>query len=1090
MNQNKYPFNKIMSNMKNKIICICLLLLSGIAISVNAQNSEIKGKVIDAVTKMPLSGIMVQTLHNDIYIAMTGADGSFVIKAPEYSTALYVHAPEYISQQIAINKKGETVVKLLSDKFAKMYDNTTNIVAERTMTLKNTTSKTIESDIEDNLNANVRTVTRSGAAGIGANMFIRGLNSLTSSSQPLIILDGIIQDLQTNRKALHQGDFNNYMLNINPEDIESVQVLKNATAIYGAKGANGVIIINTKRGRSMATRIDANIGVGVELVPRLPKVMNAQQYKLYASDMLGTYPEINRYTGTFNFLNEDTNSYYYNLYHNDTDWSKETYHSALTQNYNINVQGGDDIGMYNLSLGYTDAQSTAKKNGFDRLNVRFNTDIKIIKKLTTKFDMSLTKINRDVFDDGAMSDFTKGTVTSPTFLAMIKSPILNPYMWNSYTNSFSSTLSDADDFLAGLDGNLSLANPTAIIAKNHGYGNNRNHVENTMFNVSLSPTFKFNNNLKLTESACYTLNRNSQRYYRPVYGVPSYDIYGIGTVQKGAKSLSAKEIDLMSDTRLSYSKVFGKHNLEAFGGVRYCYYDYSADQPEGQNGTGGSDKNPNINNMDYYKTYGADETWKNITWYAQADYNYLNRYFLEASLSLDASSRFGDDAKGLNLFGVKWGVFPGVQAGWVLSNESWFPKTDAFNYLKLSAGVDFSGNDDINYYASRSAFNTIKYLYSKGNSTIGAQLNQLGNDKIQYEQTRKFNIELESNMLYNRMSFTFDFYFNHTWNLLTHKTMDTPIAGITNYWMNGGALNNTGFEVNLSGKPIISKNLNVEVGASLGHYRNKIKDLREVTNLTIDGNRTVVGYTSSIYGTDNIATIVGKSAGVFYGYKSLGVFSTDAEAKAAGQNGYLKKVDNAGAETYFKAGDIHFADLNGDGIINENDKTIIGNPNPDVYGNIFAKITWKAFTLNLGFNYCLGNDVFNYERSVLEGESNFYNQTTAVTNHWSYEGQVTNQPRLVYGDPMSNSRFSDRWIEDGSYLRLRTLSLSYKLPMRSTSFLQGLAVWAEANNLFTITHYLGSDPEFSAASGVLYQGIDTGCTAMGRAFTMGIKVNL
>ena len=302
-------------------------------------------------------------------------------------------------------------------------------------------------------------------------------------------------------------------------------------------------------------------------------------------------------------------------------------------------------------------------------------------------------------------------------------------------------------------------------------------------------------------------------------------------------------------------------------------------------------------------------------------------------------------------------------------------------------------------------------------------------------------------------------------------------------------MENTGFELTVTGKPIISKDFNVEVGASMGHYVNKIKTLPNDDRIYLNGNLTAQGFTSSVYGIDNVATIVGESAGSFYGYRFEGVFANDSEAKAAGKDNYLYMIDATGAPQYFKAGDARFADINGDGIISEADRTIIGNPNPDIYGNIFANLTWKNFTLSLGFNYSLGNDVFNYQRSILEGGLNFYNQTTSLTNRWRYEGQVTDVPRISYDDPMGNSRFSSRWIEDGSYLRLKTLRLNYKVPV-SYSWLQGLQVWAEANNLFTVTRYLGSDPEFSASNAVLYQGIDPGNVPLSRTFSLGLKVNL
>jgi len=265
--------------------------------------------------------------------------------------------------------------------------------------------------------------------------------------------------------------------------------------------------------------------------------------------------------------------------------------------------------------------------------------------------------------------------------------------------------------------------------------------------------------------------------------------------------------------------------------------------------------------------------------------------------------------------------------------------------------------------------------------------------------------------------------------------------------------------------------------------------LPDESYIYVDGQKTAQGYTSSIYGTANIATIVDQPVGVFYGYKTNGVLASDQEAATAGKNGYLYLTDETGAKQLFKAGDMRFVDVNGDGEISEADKTIIGDPNPDIYGNIFTNVSWKNLTLHIGFNYSLGNDIYNYQRSLLEGGNNFYNQTTAMTNRWRAEGQQTSIPRVSYNDPMGNSRFSDRWIENGSYLRLKTVNLTYKVPV-NLSWLQGLSVWAEANNLLTITRYLGNDPEMSVSNAVLYQGIDAGNVALGRTFTLGLKINL
>jgi hypothetical protein len=234
-----------------------------------------------------------------------------------------------------------------------------------------------------------------------------------------------------------------------------------------------------------------------------------------------------------------------------------------------------------------------------------------------------------------------------------------------------------------------------------------------------------------------------------------------------------------------------------------------------------------------------------------------------------------------------------------------------------------------------------------------------------------------------------------------------------------------------------------------------------------------------------IQTAVGQPVGVFYGYKTNGVYSTTTEAQADGK--YIVK-DN-GDKVFFKGGDMNFVDITPDKIIDENDRTVIGDPNPDVYGNIHTTFGWKNLTLTAVFNYSLGNDIFNYQRSLLEGGTYFLNQTTAVNGRWTTEGQQTNIPRVEYKDPMGNSRFSDRWIEDGSYLRLSSVTLSYYLPIQST-YLQGITIWGNASNLFTITKYLGSNPDCTIAGGILTQGIDRGILSAGRNFSVGVNINL
>lgn len=1044
----------------------------------NFATTMLHGVVVDQVSKKPLAGIQLKVLGYDRYSAMTGADGKFTIKVPEFATTLFVHSPSFMSQQVAINAKDtekEIQVLMMQEKFRPMYSEGTTYTAQAGFDA-DAKDVTIESDIENILGADVRTVTRSAAPGIGASMFVRGLSSINANAQPLIVVDGVEQDMQQNRLSLHSGQINNILANIAPEDIASVKVLKNATALYGARGGNGVILITTKRGKSMATRIDANISAGVSLVPQLPTMMNASQYRNYATEILGTVPEnINRDTPiSFRFLNDDPNNYYYHTYHNDTDWTDYVYDTAMTQNYNISVQGGDDIGMYNLSVGYVKAESTAKNNDFDRMNVRFNTDINILYNLTTKFDISISRTNSKVFDDGAMENLSAGAITSPTFLSLIKAPIVSPYQYNAIVGGFTSLLCDYDDIYSQLGSGYGLANPVAIL--NNANGDNKNKAENTYFNVRVEPTWTINNNLSLTSMFSYTLDRNSQRYHRPFVGVPSFEISNLGTVTSMAASLFSKEINVVSDTHIDWKHQYGKHNLAAFGGFKYTYFSFDDNNLKTEYNSTTNDKNPSLSaSSGYQHIKGNNDVWKNLQWYGNVDYNYMNRYFATVSLSAEANSRFGAKSGDLDLCGVAWALFPSVQLGWVMTNESWFPKNAGINYLRVNAGYDMSGNDDISNYAARTSLSAVRFNYN----AIGLQLTNIGNDEIKWETNHKFNVGLQAYMLNNRLGVDFNYYVNKTKDLLTLQTFKNPIGGINNYWTNGGEIKNQGFELSVTAKPVVTRNWNVEVGASVGHYANKVTKLP-------DGD-----YTTSVYGDNNILTSVGNPVGLFYGYKTAGVFATDAEAKAAGKDGYLYMEDNAGLRNDFKAGDVHFIDQNNDGKISELDKVVIGDPNPDIYGNIFATINYKNLTLTMGWNYSLGNDVYNYQRSILNSGSTFYNQQVAEVAHWRYEGQQTDLPRLAYGDPMGNNRFSDRWIEDGSYLRLKTLNLSYKVPVPgSWTWLQGLTVWAQANNLLTFTKYLGSDPEFSIGNGVLYQGIDCGNIAQGRSFQCGVKINL
>ena len=1052
--------------MKKYIISAILLLVS-MTMAAQENSKTVTGQVVDAATKKPLVGVIVAAYDNDKYSAMTDEEGRYTLKVPDYVSSVQMRIDGYNFQQCAI-ADGVANGYLYNEAFTEFYKRKTDAIqSSEASGFDNTAEVSIDPFIAQRLGADVRSVARGGNVGLGNTLLMAGINSLNSNVQPLVVVDDVIMDMEYNRSTLHDGYFNNMLANLNVNDIESVQVLKNGTAIYGAKGANGVILIKTKRNKSMATKIDVTINGRYELIPRLPKMMGAEDYRLYATELLANKTLS---LGQMKFLNNDPTYFYYNQYHNNTDWTDQVYKNAFSQNYGINVQGGDDIASYNLSVGYSLANSTLKKNDYSRFNMRLNTDINIAKGLDVRFDASYSDVDRSLFDDGAPSSVLSGVITSPGFIALAKSPFLSPYAYDNAGNP-SHYLAEADDYLEGMfQGRGRLANPASILE--FGDGNNRNSLGNRLIVFAITPKYEFNKHLTLSEHFALSLVNTNENYYLPIQGTPTFIVDGLdetsvlnNLVMSQASSLTA----IQSDTRLAWKNQFGAHQLGIMGGLRYLNSAYKLTSQSGYNTP--NDKAPKMNSsLSFKDTGGANDKTSDIIWYALGNYNYAQRYYLNAGISAHASSRFGTEADGLKMAGVVWGLFPSVEGSWVISNEEWFSSLKPVNYLRLNVGFDMTGNDDIDYTASRSYFVSRRMLNS---SATGIVIGNIGNTELKWESTSRLTAGIEGNFFNNRLNLRFNFFKSWTSNLLSLQQLAWA-SGLDANWSNDGKLENTGFDVHAAVKVLNLKDFRWEVGASVGHYKNKVTALP-------DNDRT---FETDLYGA-TIQTKVGQPAGLFYGYETNGVYSTTDAANADAK--YLVK-DN-GDKVFFKAGDMNFVDRDGNHVIDANDRTVIGDPNPDIYGNIHTTASWKNLTLTAVFNYSLGNDIFNYQRMLLEGGTYFLNQTTAMKSRWTTEGQQTAYPRAEYNDPMGNSRFSDRWIEDGSYLRMSNLTLSYYLPIQST-YLQGITIFGNVTNLFTITKYLGSDPDCAIAGSILTQGIDRGLLGQGRSFSLGVNINL
>ncbi len=1039
---------------RNRIKAIALsalLALSGLFQRAAAQNT-VGGTVRDASTGEVFAGAVV-TVSGGAGSAMSGGDGRFEIEARTWDV-LEIKAPGCELQYVPLQGRTDVEVYVVAESGAVPFYTERSMGASAAdaavSMLPATTSVNENADML--LSGAVRSVRQSGADAAASVTFIRGMHSLNMTSQPLYVVDGLEWQNPEGVTSLHEGYLNNPLALIPPEDVESVEVLKNGTAIYGAKGANGVVLINTKRARNMATEIAFNASVGIKSPFKTIPVMNASDYRIYATEVMGGMENINALKDTYAFLDDDVSGYNYAASHNDTDWMKEINKTAFTQNYGISVRGGDEIALYYFSLDYARNGGCVEGTDFSRLSVRFNSDISFTKKLTARADIAFSQVSRNLFDDGL------DALSSPVYMAYMKSPLYSPYQYDDSGNLYDK-ISDTDE--------LGTGNPLAVTRNADG------DTKNYRFTASLRPRMQFTPRFSLSAVAGISWDKIKENLFTPDFGLAEVDLYNdqgdwYGEGDNSVASLMTRNITLTLGIDADWKVLSGKHNLSLGAGVSYMNNVYECDYGKGYNT--GSDylKSLDVTTSSLRATSGYDCDWRNVSWHALAGYDYLGRYFLSGTLTMESSSRLGKRADtSFRLCGIGWGLFPSLDAAWIISNESFMKHVPWIDYLRLRAGYDMTGNDGIPIGAPSAYFSSTGVV----GLAKGIVLSNIGNEKLTWEKTGTVTAGLDVNLLRNRLSLSAEFYRSSTTNLLIQKSLPEEF-GLESYWTNDGRLSNTGFDFTLRARLVDKRRWKLSAGITAGHYRNEVKSLGGESFIT-----TVSG--------GNVLTAEGYPLGVFYGYKTLGVFSTEEESRTAN----LAVVTDNGQKLYFGAGDVHFLDADSNGVIDENDMTVIGNPNPDLYGNFNFSLQYGRLALGAVFTYSLGNDAYNALRASLESGSGMCNQSTAMLSRWTAEGQTTSVPKATYGDPMGNSRFSDRWIEDASYLKLKQINLTYTLPIKP-KFIQGAQVWAAVDNVFTVTKYLGADPEFGCGMSAVYQGVDAGLTPSSRSYNLGVRLNL
>ncbi|MCX6239745.1 MAG: SusC/RagA family TonB-linked outer membrane protein [Bacteroidia bacterium] len=1023
------------------------------------KNGEFKvtGTVKEASTGKALPGINISVPGYSA--ALTDDKGFFSITVTDKSASLMVSGPGFQRREVPLKGRSSIDVSLFEDSYNSVYDEAhmpygnvpLNQIAH-SVTSFNTTgnweraTETPDSWLQGRV-VGLNAVRRSGTPSIGADLFLRGFNSLYATNQPLYVVDGVIYDVNSYGNSLITGHATNPMADIDIKDIDNVTVIKDGASMYGTRGGNGVILITTSVAKEVATKIDFAVYGGFNSTPKLIPVMKAGDYRTYLSDLLKTTGLNDDLIQSLPFMNDNTSNPDYYRYHNETNWQNEVMKNSFNQNYHLRVTGGDDIAKYALSLGYTTNKGIITNTGLTRYFMRFNANLKLSSRLTANANLAFTSSQQDLKDQGI------NIKTNPLYLGLVKAPFLPIYQMGD-DGAQSPNLADTDIF--------GISNPSAAIQKIQDLN------KNYRFSGSFSLRYELSRNFNINTIIGLTFDKVRENIFVPNNGI-AHDTVSLAIASNRSGSNVQRLFSLYNDTRISYNQTFDNiHNISANIGARYNSSSSQSDYGLGYNSATDNFVSVGNGSISLRKVGGEIGDWNWLNTYFNTDYKLLSRYFLSFNVAFDGSSRFGKkihDGMALTCEDNKFAILPSIAAGWLVSSEKFMSKFNFVDMLKLRTSYGLTGNDDIGNYTSRQYYVSQNLLGMEG-----LVRGNIGNPQLKWENVAKFDLGMDASLYNERLSFSFDVFKNKTTDMITFEPINTA-SGFPYAITNNSGMKTSGVELAVNGR-ILNRTIKWDIGLNLSTSKNQITKIPNDKLIT------------TTFGGASILTEVGKAANLFYGYKTSGVYATQTEI-----SGQFNRTAS-GNLVPFQAGDVRFVDKNGDKIIDEKDMQVIGNPNPDFVGSFSNVISWKRWSFDALITFSKGNDIYNYTRAKLESMSGGENQMPRVINRWRAEGQVTNVPRAAWGDPSGNSRFSDRWIEDGSYIRLRTLSLTFDFPVKEGYLIKYAKIYATGNNLLTLTKYLGYDPEFSATGSVFSQGVDIGFEPQFRSIQLGVRIGL
>lgn len=999
MQKYKMPISRL-----RMMVCLIGMLLP---MCMFAQQITVQGVVKDQTGETVIgASVMEKGTTNG---TITGIDGDFSLNMSPNGT-LVVSFVGYKTQEVQV--KGQKQLQVVLSEDAEMLDEVV-VIGYGTMKKSDLTgavSSIGNKDIKDSPVSNLGQaiqgkisgvqIVDAGKPGDNVSIKIRGLGSI-NNCDPLVVIDGVPTDLG--------------LSSLNMADVERLDVLKDAsaTAIYGSRGANGVVMITTKRGTEGKGKLAVSANYSFQNATNVPSLLNAAQYAELSNDMMvnsGRNP--NPEWANPSELGAGT------------DWMDELLRTGVMQNYTVSYSGGNEKSHYYVSGGFLDQSGIVKSVNYRRFTFQSNSDAQVLKWL--KFSNNIT-FSADTKKSGSYN-------IGDALKALPIYPVKNE-----------------DGSWSGPDGN------------SEWYGSTRNPIGPTELNKSQTDGYNFLANLTAELTFTKWLKFKSTFGYDAKFWfidnfTPKYNWKPTPTEETSRYKSDNKSFTYLWDNYFLFDHTFAeKHRVGLMAGMSAQWN--TNDYLNAQKNVFMFDNVHEMDNGEEMYAIGGNETeWALLSYMARVNYSYEDRYLLTATIRRDGSSRFGKKHR--------WGTFPSVSVAWRASQEKWFPKNDYINDLKVRAGYGVTGSQaSVGNYSYLASYNTSVYPFgiSSGNQTALVS-STLANPYIHWEEVAQTNIGFDASLFNSRVMFSFDAYLKETRDMLVKASI--PITSgfedTTTTYTNAGKVRNQGIEMSLHTINLTGE-LGWETNLTATYNKNKIKDL----------NSDVPYYINQI--NNSYVTMLAKDypINVFYGYVTDGIFQNQSE------------VNTHAVQPGAEPGDIRFRDLNNDGVINDSDRTVIGNPNPSWLFSMNNSLSYKGFELSVFLQGIAGNKIYNANNIDNTGMAAAYNQTTDVLKRWQGEGTSNSMPRVVFGDPNQNTRVSDRFVENGSYLRLKNITLSYTFPKQwlQKAQIENARLSLSCENVATITGYSGFDPE------VGINGIDQNRYPISRTFSLGLNFN-